>query len=112
MWIQCIWASILCLSGQYNQLLDYVRFVVLIGIFIVGLGAGNLFPLIFSIAINKMPSRSNEISGLLTMAIVGGAIVPPILGMVNSAAGVVGGISVLIACFSYMFVLPLVNGKE
>ena len=30
LWIQCIWASILCLSGQYNQLLDYVIFVVLI----------------------------------------------------------------------------------
>lgn len=30
LWIQCIWASILCLSGKYNQLLDYVIFVVLI----------------------------------------------------------------------------------
>lgn len=30
LWIQCIWASILCLSGKYGQLLDYVIFVVLI----------------------------------------------------------------------------------
>ena len=27
---QCIWASILCLSGKYNDLLDYVVFAVLI----------------------------------------------------------------------------------
>jgi APA family basic amino acid/polyamine antiporter len=28
--IQCIWASLLCLSGTYNNLLDYVVFAVLI----------------------------------------------------------------------------------
>ncbi|MEX6690138.1 amino acid permease [Danxiaibacter flavus] len=30
LWIQCIWASALCLSGRYGDLLDYVIFVVLI----------------------------------------------------------------------------------
>lgn len=30
LWIQCFWASILCLSGRYGELLDYVIFAVLI----------------------------------------------------------------------------------
>ena len=30
LWIQCIWTSLLCLSGTYNELLNYVVFVVLI----------------------------------------------------------------------------------
>ncbi len=30
LWIQCIWTSLLCLSGTYGQLLTYVVFVVLI----------------------------------------------------------------------------------
>lgn len=30
LWIQCAWASILCLSGKYGELLDYVIFAVLI----------------------------------------------------------------------------------
>lgn len=30
LWIQCIWASVLCLSGRYGDLLDYVIFTVLI----------------------------------------------------------------------------------
>lgn len=30
LWMQCIWASLLCLSGKYGELLDYVIFVVLI----------------------------------------------------------------------------------
>jgi APA family basic amino acid/polyamine antiporter len=30
LWMQCAWSSVLCLSGRYNELLDYVIFVVLI----------------------------------------------------------------------------------
>lgn len=30
LWIQCLWASALCLSGRYGDLLDYVIFTVLI----------------------------------------------------------------------------------
>ena len=30
LWIQCLWASLLCLSGRYGDLLDYVVFAVLI----------------------------------------------------------------------------------
>jgi basic amino acid/polyamine antiporter, APA family len=30
LWLQCVWASLLCLSGRYNELLDYVIIVALI----------------------------------------------------------------------------------
>ncbi|AHF15567.1 APC family permease [Niabella soli] len=30
LWAQCIWASILCLSGQYGLLLDYVVFITVV----------------------------------------------------------------------------------
>jgi APA family basic amino acid/polyamine antiporter len=30
LWVQFIWSSVLCLSGSYSQLLDYVVFAVLI----------------------------------------------------------------------------------
>ncbi|WP_242132545.1 MFS transporter [Aestuariivivens marinum] len=81
-------------------------------IFIVGLGAGNLFPIIFSIAINKMPSRANEISGLLVMAIVGGALLPPIMGFVNTHVGVLGSLLILVLCFAYMFLIPFISSNN
>ena len=52
------------------------------GFFLIGLGFANIFPLIFSIVIDRIPERANELSGLMVMAIVGGAIVPPIMGLV------------------------------
>lgn len=30
LWMQCIWASILCMSGQYGSLLDFIIFTVLL----------------------------------------------------------------------------------
>ena len=54
---------------------------------LVGLGFANIFPLVFSITVDRMPEHSNELSGLLVMAIVGGAFVPPVMGYVMDATG-------------------------
>ena len=73
-----------------------------ISIFMVGLGAANIFPLIFTISLQKMPERSNEISGLMVMAISGGAILPPIMGMVSENWGVVASFFVIVTAFVYI----------
>ncbi len=104
--------TVLAIAGTLMILFSTSELMAQGAIFIVGLGAGNLFPLVFSIAINKMPSRANEISGLLIMAVVGGAIIPPIMGAVSSNIGVIGSISVLILCFAYILVLPFIKNKS
>ena len=30
LWFQCIWACLLCLSGKYGDILDYVTFAILL----------------------------------------------------------------------------------
>src|SRR3569623_3032635 len=30
LWMQCLWASVLCLSGKYGDLLDFIIFTVLL----------------------------------------------------------------------------------
>ncbi len=104
--------TILAIVGAFLILFSTSEVMALTAIFIVGLGAGNLFPLVFSIAINKMPSRANEISGLLVMAVVGGAIIPPIMGIVGSNFGVIGSISVLVFCFVFILIIPMVKTKD
>ncbi len=56
------------------------------GIVLAALGFANIFPLIFSIAVDALPERSNEISGLMISAIAGGAILPPVMGWVVDIA--------------------------
>lgn len=53
--------------------------------FVIGIGFANIFPLIFSLVIERMPEDANALSGLMVMAIAGGAIVPPVMGLVADA---------------------------
>lgn len=101
--------TILALAGILLIIFSTSGLMAQIAIFIVGLGAGNLFPLIFSIAINGMPSRSNEISGLLVMAVVGGALVPLLMGVASNSMGVIGGLIIIILCFLYILFIPFIK---
>jgi fucose permease len=76
--------------------------VVQVAIFMVGLGSANLFPLIFSIAVEKMPDRVNEVSGLMIMAVSGGAFLPPLMGLVSTHVGITASFLVLVAAMIYL----------
>ena len=101
----------LAVLGTSLLLISSSGLMAMIAIFVIGLGAGNLFPLVFSIAINRMPSRANEISGLLIMALVGGAIIPPIMGIVSSTFNISASIFILLLCFMFIFILPLIKDR-
>jgi MFS transporter, FHS family, L-fucose permease len=77
-------------------------------VFIIGIGVANIFPLVFSLTIQKYPERGNEISGLMMMAISGGAIIPPLMGWVSDKLGVTPGLGVLLICAGYLLIVSLV----
>ncbi len=86
--------------------------LVLISIFLAGLAFGNIFPLIFSILIDSMPERSNELSGLMVMAIVGGALIPPIMGLIASTS-ITLSFLIPLAIFVYITFLAIhVGGRK
>lgn len=81
------------------------------GIIMIGLGFANIFPLIFSITVDTMPDRANELSGLMVTAIVGGALIPPITGAVADI-NVQLGFLVPAACILYLLILALKFSKQ
>ncbi len=82
------------------------------GIVMVGLGFANIFPLVFSITIDKLPERSNELSGLMVFAIVGGAIIPMLTGAVADFSTLLIGFVVPLACMIYIGIVAIVNKKN
>ncbi|WP_395339158.1 MFS transporter [Ningiella sp. W23] len=79
---------------------------------LIGLGFANVFPLIFSITIDRMPHKSNEISGLMVTAIIGGAIVPVLFGWVADTFGLLSGFVVTIISFVYLFMIAIKREKK
>lgn len=80
--------------------------------FAIGLGASNIFPLIFSITVDKYADRANEISGLMIMAVAGGAFIPPIIGKITDMMNVTAGMFVLLACAFYLLALSFYALKK
>lgn len=75
---------------------------------LIGLGNSNVFSIIFSNALLYMPSRNNEISGLMIMGITGGAIFPVLMGIASDImGGQIGAVIVLTVCVAYLFFLML-----
>lgn len=87
-------------------------FVAYTGIVFVGLGFANIFPLVFSITVDKMPERANELSGLMVTAIVGGAFIPPLMGIVADSTSVLLGFLVPLVCLIYILFSATVASKS
>jgi fucose permease len=81
--------------------------IALVVIFIVGLGVANIFPLVFSLAVERYPERANEISGLMVMAISGGAVLPPLMGWIGDVASITASLFVLVAAMVIIIVVSL-----
>lgn len=80
--------------------------------FSVGLTASNIFPLIFTLTVNSYPTRANEISGLMIMAVSGGAIIPPIVGGISDIFSITAGMYVFVFCAIYLLAVSVYSLKK
>lgn len=78
------------------------RTVAVVSFFLAGLGFANIFPLAFSLTVESLPQYTNELSGLMVTAIVGGAILPPLMGLVSDRSSVLIGFLVPMAAIFYI----------
>jgi len=80
--------------------------------FSIGLASSNIFPLIFSLTVKKYADRANEISGLMIMAVSGGAFIPPIVGRVTDSMNITAGMFVFVVCAVYLLFLSFYSSKK
>jgi FHS family L-fucose permease-like MFS transporter len=95
-------SSLITLGGLAGILLSGNLMLTRILIFVTGLGFSNTFPIIFALTIDRMPDYSNELSGLIILSVSGGAILPPLMGILTDLINVNAIIYVLIFCMIYV----------
>ncbi|MFI3265310.1 MAG: MFS transporter [Rikenellaceae bacterium] len=78
-----------------------VAILALVGL--VGFACSSIFAVIYSMAISARPEKANEISGLMITGVFGGAVAPPLMGIVTDVIGnQTGSIFVIIGCVCYL----------
>jgi fucose permease len=83
---------------------------------LVGFFASVMWSIIFSLALNSMKNNHGAFSGILCSGIIGGAIVPLIIGVLGDAIGLRGGMTFMYITLGFIFSIgfwakPLVNNK-
>ena len=70
---------------------------------LVGYGNSNIFSICFAQALNSMPEKQNEVSGLMIMGLFGGTIFPLLMGFASDAIGQAGAVIVMAIGVTYLF---------
>ncbi|WP_231129414.1 MFS transporter [Bifidobacterium choloepi] len=84
-----------------------LEWVFWLAIALVGFGNSNVFSLFLSHGLNYRADRQNEISGLMLMGLIGGAIFPPIMGAAADAIGQFGAVLVMAIGCVYVLVVGI-----
>jgi FHS family L-fucose permease-like MFS transporter len=82
------------------------------GVIAAGLGFANIWPMLFSITVEKKPECANELSGLMCMAISGGALLPLLMGWFLDLGWQAFAFAVPATSFAYLLVLSLQRGRS
>jgi MFS transporter, FHS family, L-fucose permease len=96
------WSIVITLIGLAGIIISDNLTVTRIMIFVAGLGFSNTFPIVFSLIVARMPEYANELSSLIILSVVGGAIIPPVMGMISDHISVTACLYVLIICVLYV----------
>jgi len=76
--------------------------VAMWSILAVGLFNSIMFPTIFTLTIDGLGDLKPQASGLLCTAIVGGAFIPPLYGLLTDNVGFKWALLLIIACYAYI----------
>lgn len=96
----------LMLIGMTGLLMFDTQPLLYASIALIGLGNSNPFPIIFAQALNYLPQKKNEVSGLMIMGLFGGTIFPLLMGVASDAFhSQQGAIAVLMVGVIYLLYL-------
>ena len=104
-------SAALGLVGALVLMLGHSSLAV-IGVLAAGLGFANIWPMLFSITVEEDPERGSELSGLMCMAISGGAIVPLLMGKLVDCDMSTKAFIVPVICFAYLLALSLKGNSK
>ena len=79
------------------------QWMLYVAIALVGYGNSNVFSMCFATALEAMPQKQNEVSGLMIMGLFGGTIFPLLMGFASDAMGQAGAVLVMAVGVVYLF---------
>ncbi len=101
-WTFLLLSVLLMVAAAFGLIYGESTAVIYASVALMGFGNGNPFSIIFARAMQAVPEKKNEVSGLLIMGIFGGTIFPLLMGFASDAMGQVGAVLVMSVGILYL----------
>lgn len=86
---------LLIIAGLGTMAMGHSLEMLYVGVGLIGFGNANAFSVVFTQALNHLPSKKNEVSGLMIMGLFGGTVFPFAMGYASDAIGQIGSIAIM-----------------
>ena len=108
--------SLAAMASLATALFTGTGMIAYYGFIGVGFFASVMWSIVFSLALNSLKDNHGAFSGILCSGILGGAVVPLIVGILGDAIGLRGGMSFVFLTLTYIFSIsiwakPLIKNK-
>ena len=101
-WTFLLISVLMMVAAAFGLIYGQDTVVIYASVALMGFGNGNPFSIVFARAMQAVPEKKNEVSGLLIMGIFGGTIFPLLMGFASDAIGQVGAVLVMSVGILYL----------
>ena len=101
-WSFLLLSVLMMVAAAFGLIYGQDTAVIYASVALMGFGNGNPFSIVFARAMQAVPEKKNEVSGLLIMGIFGGTIFPLLMGFASDAIGQVGAVLVMSVGILYL----------
>lgn len=101
-WTFLLLSVLLMVLAAFGLIFGHDTATIYASVALMGFGNGNPFSIVFARALQAVPEKKNEVSGLLIMGIFGGTVFPLLMGFASDAIGQVGAVLVMSVGIIYL----------
>ena len=101
-WAFLLVSVLMMVAAAFGLIFGESTTVIYASVALMGYGNGNPFSIVFARAMQAVPEKKNEVSGLLIMGIFGGTIFPLLMGFASDAIGQIGAVLVMSVGILYL----------
>ena len=94
---------VLIALSMYGLYVGSSKAVLYTAIALVGYGNSNIFSMVLARALESVPEKQNEVSGLMIMGLFGGTIFPLLMGFASDSMGQAGAVLIMAIGVLYLF---------
>lgn len=77
-------------------------YISIYSISLIGLFTSVMYPILFTLSIKDLGVHTKTGSSLIIMSIVGGAVIPPLMGLISDSSGIKTAFIIPVICYAYL----------